>query len=180
MYSSQVTAPINTVAWSADGSYIASGGQDHTVRVWNAETGNEIYVYTGHAASIKALGWAPDSKRIASGSRESRGEDGTRGEKALLHIWDALTGEQVVSCSGDLRRRVYDLAWSPDGKYIAACDIFHQLHIYDASTGEAIAQVQDQYHSNRGELLSIAWSPDGEHIAAGFSSGMARVWPVGA
>ena len=66
------SASVGAVAWSPDGTRIASGGYDDTVRVWNAADGSHPYTYTGHSSGVLAVAWSPDGTRIASG-----GLDGT-------------------------------------------------------------------------------------------------------
>ena len=46
---------VNTVAWSYDGQYIASGGQDNTVQVWSPMTGTIAFTYTKHTALVSAV-----------------------------------------------------------------------------------------------------------------------------
>lgn len=75
------TQGVNALAWSPDGKYIASGGTDQIVQVWDAITGDHLLTYTGHLDqrrnpfdntaypyAITALAWSPDSTRIASGA----------------------------------------------------------------------------------------------------------------
>jgi WD40 repeat protein len=54
------------MGWSPNGRYIASGGVDTTVQVWDATNGTLIYKYTGHSAEVESVSWSPDSKRVAS------------------------------------------------------------------------------------------------------------------
>jgi WD40 repeat protein len=56
------------VAWSPDGKRIASGSTDHTVQIWNATDGSNVFTYQGHAHAVFSVAWSPDGKRIASGS----------------------------------------------------------------------------------------------------------------
>ncbi len=46
------TSTIFAVAWSPDGTRIASGGNDNTVQVWDAKTGQRLVLYTGHTGTV--------------------------------------------------------------------------------------------------------------------------------
>jgi WD40 repeat protein len=105
------TGAINALKYSRDGKRLASAGgvpgsKEHVVRVWDVSTG-ESRELKGHTAPIHTLAVAPDGKRLVSGS-----EDGT------VRIWSAETGEQLVKIDTPGGQNV---AWSPDGKTIAAC-----------------------------------------------------------
>ena len=59
---------VQAMAWSPDGASIASGGDDATAQVWNASTGEQLFVYMGHSSPVASVAWSPDGSRIASGS----------------------------------------------------------------------------------------------------------------
>jgi eukaryotic-like serine/threonine-protein kinase len=59
---------VLTVAWSRDGTRIASGSQD--VQVWNPETGEQIFSYDGHSGTVRSVSWSPDSRYVASGGSD--------------------------------------------------------------------------------------------------------------
>jgi WD40 repeat protein len=54
------------VAWSPDGTRLASAGDDETVRIWNPTSGKQTRKLTGHVDEVTGVGWAPDSAHLAS------------------------------------------------------------------------------------------------------------------
>jgi WD40 repeat protein len=108
------TLPIEAVAWSPNGEYIASGSIDKTVRVWHATTASPVLTYTGHdnhqnlSSTVLSVAWSPDSKYIASA-----------GQDATVQIWEALSGKRVSTYRGH-NADVYAALWSPNGRYIAS------------------------------------------------------------
>ena len=66
----QATDEILAVALSADGKWLATGGTDSTVRVWNLETKAAPLALKGHTDWISSLAFSPDAKLLASGSAD--------------------------------------------------------------------------------------------------------------
>jgi WD40 repeat protein len=64
------TQQIFALAWSSDGSKIASGGDDTTVRVWNATSGTTLAIYHGHTKTVWYVNWSLDGTRLASASQD--------------------------------------------------------------------------------------------------------------
>jgi len=108
----------NSVAWSPDGRFIASGSSDWTVQIWDATTGATILTYGGHSSSVEAVAWSPDGRHIASGSSEK-----------TVQIWDANTGANVYTYHGH-SSPVNAVAWSPDGRHIASAG--YGVHVWQA------------------------------------------------
>src|ERR1700761_9371440 len=76
---------VKSVAFSPDGSRIASGSSDHSIRIWDADTGQAVgEPLLGHTDWIISVVFSPDGHKIASGSRDQS-----------IRIWDAETRQAV-------------------------------------------------------------------------------------
>lgn len=145
-------AMIYAVAWSPNRRYIASGGHDRVVDVWDATSGAISYIYRGHAAGVTSIAWSPDGRQIASASLDK-----------TIQVWDVASGQKVSSYDGHAGM-IYALAWSPDGKHIASCSgTDNTIQVWDARSGESVLTYRDHISWAR----AIAWSPDGMLIASG-------------
>ena len=77
------------MAFSPDGKRIVTGSGDETVKVWDAETGQEVLTLKGHAGAVISVAFSPDGKRIVSGS-----------EDRTVKVWDAETGQELLALKG--------------------------------------------------------------------------------
>lgn len=153
--------PVYCVAFSPDGSRILSGGQDYAVRLWNAETGDEVLVPMMHETTVSAVAFSPDGTRIASGDTSGG-----------INIWDVKAGIK----SGDPLKghidTLYIIAFSRDGHYIASGSADRKIIVWDIRTGK----IRSTLIGHSATVCCIAFSPDGNRIVSGASDQTVRFW----
>jgi len=150
---------IDSVCYSPDGKYIASGSDDKTVKIWEVETGRELRTLGGHSYDVNSVCYSPDGKYIASSSRDS------------IKLWEVATGECIKTLSGNNDN--YSLCYSPDGKYIASSSR-DSIKLWEVTTGECIKT----FEGHTGFIESICYSPNGKYIVSGSWDKTIKLWDV--
>jgi WD40 repeat protein/serine/threonine protein kinase len=156
------SSPVRAVAWSLDGSLLASGSDDRNVQVWEAATGKLLRGYGGHSAAVEAVMWSPDGQLLASGSRDG-----------MVRVWEARSGRLLYQYKGH-SSSVEAVAWSPDGRLLASGSGDSTVQVWEARSGRLLQQYQ--FHS--ANVNVVAWSPDASMIASGGRDKTVQVWEV--
>ena len=99
---------VKSVAWSPDGTTIASGSEIKQFRLWDAKEGTIQQVLQGHTGSVLSLAWSSDGIKLASGSEDS-----------MIRLWSVKSGKTVRIFKGH-SKAVYSVEWSPDGETLAS------------------------------------------------------------
>ncbi len=156
-------AALNSVAFSPDGVHIVSGSDDHTLRLWNANTGHPVgSPIIGHGANVYSVAFSPDGKRIVSGSDDK-----------TLRLWDAETGKPIGEPFIGHTEGVYSVAFSPDGKRIVSGSHDSTLRLWDANTGKPIGL---PLIGHEADVNCVAFSIDGNRIVSGSNDNTLRLW----
>ena len=149
-----------SVAWSPDGSRLASASGDHSVKIWEVSSGEVIATLHGHGDRVWSVAWSPDGSRLASAS----------GDRSIK-VWEVSSGEVIATLHGH-GSWVWSVAWSPDGFLLASASDDRSIKVWEVSSGEAIATLQGHGDSVR----SIVWSPDGFLLASASGDRSIKVW----
>lgn len=156
---------VKAVVFVADGSRIATGSVDDTVRLWESETGRLI-AHTGmpYGDDIRALAISPDGKILASAGTES-----------TIRLWDANTLAPIGKPFEGHDDTILGVAFSPDGSKIASASRDDGIRMWDTKTGH---QNGEPLTGHTADVTSVAFSPDGKRIVSGSEDGTLREWPA--
>ncbi len=148
---------------SPDGKYVLAYGRG-LVTESELATGEPRQDWDTHDASVEAVAWLADSKRVASGS-----SDGT------LRIWDASGGETLLKIANPEPDRIFAhvaLAASPDGTKIAAGCYNGIIREFSLSDGALLRKLEG--HS--GYIHALQYCDDGRRLLSSADDGTVRVW----
>ena len=155
------TGPIHAVAVTPDGKYVISGSDDHILRVWDIESGEELRTLEGHTDSVSAVAVTPDGKHAISASWDK-----------TLRVWDIESGEELRTLEGHTNS-VFAVAVTPDGKHAISASWDKTLRVWDIESGEELRTLEG--HTN--SVFAVAVTPDGKHAISG-SWTTTKVWDI--
>lgn len=186
-------------AYYTDEGWLALGGLDGTVKVWDVANRTSIVTIEAHKLQITALAFSADGERLATGSgdqvvkiwnwrsRASQTEikatpqklvfspDGAQiavGEPQQVTLWDAGTLAHTLKTGPRGASNI--VAYSPDGQYLIADSGNLQLSLWDPKAGELVGALPDL----TADATSAAFSPNGQLLATAVLGGSVYLWDM--
>ncbi len=151
------TDMVFSVAYSPDGKHLASASRDRTAKVWDTETGKEVFSLP-HDQTVNWVAYSPDGKHLA-----------TRSAGGTVRIWDVRPRKEVRTLPN-----TEGLAFSPDGKTLASGSSDNTIKLWDAASGQERATLK----GHTGAVSSLAFSPDGKTLASASRDKTIKLWDV--
>jgi serine/threonine-protein kinase len=168
---------VISVAVSPDGNTAASGSRDGVIIIWDLATGHKrTTLMRAHgtdtsAFPVTALAFSPDGKILASSSKETVVEKNVPIKDKSVKLWKVQTGSKAGVLSGHTQG-VTSLAWSPDGKTIAAAGEDRTIQLWDAVTMKA----QPPVTTNAAPASSLIYHPTSAELIAAGQEGKLIFW----
>ncbi|HEY7357070.1 MAG TPA: WD40 repeat domain-containing protein, partial [Ktedonobacterales bacterium] len=153
---------IAALDWSPDGTRIASGGADRTIRLWD-KAGRALGAWQAHGrGGVSALAWSPDGNTLASGGADHQ-----------VMLWDAANHANVLSFEAH-HDEIRHLAWSADGRLIASVAGKKDMRVclWNAQNGQRLAALGG--HTR--EVIGLLWSADATWLATASADRRLRFW----
>jgi WD40 repeat protein len=152
------TAAVLGLAFSPDGSRLASCGAAGSIRVWDRQSRQQLFALQSHAGEVRGVAFSPDGRRLASG-----------GDDRKVRLWDATDG-RLLGTLEEHSVEVACVAFSPDGALLASAGGQvgrGELKLWDVASGKLL-----RTFPHTAPIVGVAFSPDGKHLA------MARTDPA--
>ncbi|HEX6521170.1 MAG TPA: helix-turn-helix domain-containing protein [Streptosporangiaceae bacterium] len=163
------SATVNAVALSRGGKFLAAGGEDKAVHLWDTATGRQLAVFGGFAGPVRAVAFSP----AGNGELLAAGSDGY-----TIRLWNP-SRRTTLSVLPDTGGPIEDLAFSPNGALLASVSVDGRICLWDPAT-RRLVQVLTQHQPGRppARLLSVAFSPDGHTLAAAGDGPAVALWNI--
>ena len=157
----------NCVAFSPDGKFVATGGPDSTVVLFNSTSGKKQQTLEGHFGNILTAAYSAD-ETLATGGIEVDGKQ----RFGAIKLWDLAKGE-VQTTLRSQGEAVSHLVYSADGQLIGSAKA--NIELWDVETGQLKTAMPNSSPENWGPH-QFAFSPDGKLLASGSTTGEVLIW----
>lgn len=143
---------MNSVVFCKDGKYLAAGGTNGLITIWDTTNWSILHEITGHDESVTGIAFSMNCELLISSSLDK-----------TIRIWNVVSGKEKKSI--DAKNYVTNLAITSDGKKIAGSTYDKSIFFWNLSDGKLINQINNLPNIP----TNIAFSPDGKNLAIGLA-----------
>ncbi len=192
---------VYALSFTSDGKYLASGGEDKAIYVWDFQSGELVYSIVNNYFPVRALQFLNDDEILATSGPDVKLIDmagniikayggytthiwsfdyNPKIRKLIagsysknINIWDFNSGEIVVTLTGH-EKSTLPVCFSPDGKYAVTGSLDRSVRLWNVSSGEELKKLDR--HS--GNVLVVRFHPSGKYFASASLDKTIRLWDV--
>lgn len=151
---------VTSLAFSPDGSFLATGHEDGRVRLWNLKNKKPVAEVHLSKLGVSALAFRPDGLELAVAT-----------EDCSITLLESKSLKQVGKLLGH-KDRIPSMVWSPDGSRLYSAGWDTTVRVWNARDRKPIILL----NSHAIQVQSIALSPDGKYLASADSDLLVRIW----
>ncbi|HRD74801.1 MAG TPA: caspase family protein [Hyphomicrobiaceae bacterium] len=163
------TKSVTTAAIDRHSNWIAAGGANNSVMIWDANSERLIGTIDHHVNAITSLAFASDFPTLVIGSRDKTITVWRLNQVAWGSSWKNL--ERTINTGGDA---VSAVAITPDGKLVISGSWDRLIKVWDRASGELVRTLE----GHEGEVYSLAVTPDGAHVLSASHDKTVRLWEI--
>ena len=154
---------VLAVAFSPDGTRLASGSTDTTVRLWDTTGDRDSMTLQKHTGPTNVLAFSPDGKMLASGSTDK-----------TVQLWDTTTGDPLATLTGHING-IAALAFSPDGRTLVSGSTDGTIRFWDVEAGTPL---DERITGHTQSMKTVAFFRDSSTLASVAFNGEITFWDV--
>jgi COMPASS component SWD3 len=191
---------VYTVAFSGDGSHIASVSPDKTIKLWDVPSGQEVHTFSISEVGMNDIALSPDGHLLASSEAiwdvESKQvvhalDRGKFGSVAFspdgstlavawfnqpIALWDVASWQEARALDNQAGNLAMSIEFSPDGTLLAVGGHLNgTVTLWDVENGQIVRTFA---HDTRSNFHGVAFSPDGQLLASAATEGTVKIWDV--
>ncbi len=192
---------VNAVAFSGDGQYLATGGEDKSIYIWNFITGEVVYSLADNFYPVKSMKFAPGDELLVSSGPDVKVVDysgnlkrafsgytthiwsfdfNNNSKKIIagsyskkVNVWDFNTGVITAILNGH-EKSVLAVCFSPDGRYAVSGSLDRTVRVWDADSAKELQKLER--HSDN--ILAVRFHPSGKYFASASLDKTIRLWDL--
>jgi WD40 repeat protein len=142
---------ISAAAWSSDSKLLATASEDHTVRLWDGQSGQLLRQLDGPSEPVQSVAFSFDGRQLVSGAADR-----------TARLYDTATAARLGSLSGQIGT-VSDVRFSPDGERVLTIDAGERAWLWSSREARLVAALSIYSANNRGHNAT-AFSPDSSRV----------------
>ncbi|MEO8393364.1 MAG: hypothetical protein ABI700_10270, partial [Chloroflexota bacterium] len=153
----------NSLAYSPDDGWMALGGSDGTIKVWDTYQRRSLTTINAHTGAVSALAFSTDGDQLSSG-----------GSDALVRVWHWNDRKLLAETKLDAPISILALAFAPDSSYVAV-GTDQDARLWSQSKTDQVYVLDT---GRGGASAVLKFSPDGRYLLAGNQSAGLSLWNI--